>query len=218
MILSRTLHTFGLGESSIAEKLGPLMKRDRNPSVGTTVSGGIVSLRINARFVSPSEAQREMDETAAACRRALGDLIFGEDDETLASVAADLLKRAGKTVATAESCTGGLLAKYLTDIPGSSAYFKQGWVTYTNASKQQQMHVPEALIEGHGAVSEAVVNGDGKCRAMEISGRTMRWRFRESPARTAGHAEKPVGTVCIALGKRRCCWPRGRFRSRATAK
>src|SRR3954447_18051653 len=83
VILSRTLHTFGLGESSVAEKLGPLMDRKRNPSVGTTVSGGIVSLRINARFNSLGQATRELESTEAACRAALGLLIFGADDETL---------------------------------------------------------------------------------------------------------------------------------------
>src|SRR5581483_2350909 len=88
VILSRTLHTFGLGESWVAEKLGELMKRDRNPSVGTTVSQGIVSLRITARFGSREIAQQKLDETIVACRTALGELIFGEEDQTLAQVVA----------------------------------------------------------------------------------------------------------------------------------
>src|SRR5690606_26626367 len=88
VILSRTLHTCGLGESWEAERLGPLMDRSRNPSVGTTVSGGIVSLRLNARFGSREAAQRELDETERACRTALGDVVFGTDDDTLASVVA----------------------------------------------------------------------------------------------------------------------------------
>ena len=77
VILSRTLHTFGLGESALAELLGDLMRRNRNPSVGTTVTGGVVSLRVNSRFGSLAEAKRELEATEAACRSALGDLIFG---------------------------------------------------------------------------------------------------------------------------------------------
>ena len=113
VILSRTLHTFGMGESAVAEKLGPLMKRSNNPSVGTTVANGIVSLRLNARFDSLAEAQQQMETVTAACETALGDLIFGRDEKTLPHAVADLLRLGEnkRTVATAESCTGGLLAK-----------------------------------------------------------------------------------------------------------
>jgi nicotinamide-nucleotide amidase len=198
VILSRTLHTFGLGESGVAEKLGELMRRDRNPSVGTTVSGGVVSLRVNSRFGSMDEAAQKLEETEAACRAAVGDLIYGQDDETLdRAVAAELLRQK-RTVATAESCTGGLLAKMLTDLPGSSAYFRQGWVTYSNESKTDLLGVAPGLIDQFGAVSEAVVKvmansarARAKCDyALAISG----------VAGPGGGTEaKPVGTVCIAL-------------------
>ncbi|HZK81135.1 MAG TPA: CinA family nicotinamide mononucleotide deamidase-related protein, partial [Humisphaera sp.] len=141
VILSRTLHTFGVGESALAELLGDLMHRNRNPSVGTTVTGGVVSLRVNARFGSLAEAQRELEATESACRSALGDLIFGADLHTLPEVVAELLKndpialKYSPSISTAESCTGGLIAKMLTDVPGSSAYFRQGIVTYSNEAK-----------------------------------------------------------------------------------
>jgi nicotinamide-nucleotide amidase len=195
-ILSRTLHTFGLGESWVSEKLGSLMERGRNPSVGTTVSGGMVSIRINARF-GREQAQRELDATTQACRDALGDIIFGEDDDTLPSVVAQMLTSSRTTVATAESCTGGLLAKMLTDIPGSSAYFTHGWVTYANEAKIL-LGVPKELIDQYGAVSEqvaatlalaAAVQGKSDY-ALAISG---------IAGPTGGTPEKPVGTVCIAL-------------------
>ena len=217
VILSRTLHTFGLGESAVAEKLGNLMRRDRNPSVGTTVSGGIVSLRLNARFASLPEAQRELDATDAACRTALGDLIFGQDEQTLQGVIADMLISGkdvctalldnrssalpGIKVATAESCTGGLLAKMLTDTTGSSAYFTHGWVTYANETKVEQLGVPEALLKQHGAVSEpvAVAMAEG-ARRQEPHGdvRDRNHRHRRPHRRLA---TKPVGTVCIALAR-----------------
>jgi nicotinamide-nucleotide amidase len=204
VILSRTLHTFGLGESAVAEKLGDLMRRDRNPSVGTTVTGGVVSLRLNARFPSLVEAERELGATDDACRAALGDLIYGSEEETLQDVVARLLRadptarQHAPAVATAESCTGGLVAKMLTDIAGSSDYFRQGVVTYTNESKTKMLGVPAEVIARHGAVSEEVV------RAMALGAQ------RESGAAYAlavtgiagpGGATptKPVGTVWLAL-------------------
>jgi nicotinamide-nucleotide amidase len=198
VILSRTLHTFGLGESAVAEKLGDLMRRDRNPSVGTTVSGGVVSLRVNARFGSHDEAARQLRETEEACREALGTLVYGSDDETLDRVVGTMLAERHKTVCTAESCTGGLLAKMLTDVPGSSRHFRQGWVTYTNESKTDLLGVPAPLIAEHGAVSEPVVvamaegaRSRARCDyAIAISG---------VAGPDGGTAAKPVGMVCIAL-------------------
>jgi len=200
VILSRTLHTFGSGESAVAEKIGPQMMRGRNPSVGTTVSGGVVSVRINSSFGSHDEAARELASTEAACRAALGDLVYGADDETLQEVVGRKLIEGmpGRTVATAESCTGGLLAKMLTDKPGSSAYFDRGFVTYANAAKEDLLDVPGPLLAEHGAVSEPVVRAmaegvlrnTGAYYALAISGVA-------GPG--GGTPQKPVGTVCIAL-------------------
>jgi nicotinamide-nucleotide amidase len=199
VILSRTLHTFGMGESAVGEMLGELMDRGRNPLVGTTVSGGIVSVRITARESSPSLVQQKLDQTAEAVHAALGDLVYGQDDQTLpGAIAALLIQPTLKTVTTAESCTGGLLAKMLTDIPGSSEFFQRGWITYSNEAKTEMLGVDPALIADHGAVSEPVV------AAMAVAAR------RKSNADFAlaisgiagpggGTPAKPVGTVCIAL-------------------
>jgi nicotinamide-nucleotide amidase len=198
-ILQKTLHTFGAGESTVAERLGVLMQRGRNPSVGTTVSGGAVSLRVNARFESAAKAQAEIDQTIQGCRQAMGDLIYGEDGQTLAeAVAGMLLTRGGVTVATAESCTGGLLAKMLTDVAGSSAYFSQGWVTYSNEAKQAQLGVSPDTLAAHGAVSEPTVTemADG---ARGRSGATVALSISGVAGPGGGTDAKPVGTVCIAL-------------------
>jgi nicotinamide-nucleotide amidase len=198
-ILSRTLHTFGLGESAVAERLGPLMKRDRNPAVGTTVSGGVVSIRINARECDPPTARRALDETAAACEAALGDLIYGADDETLPHVVARLLKEPkALTVTTAESCTGGLLAKLLTDIPGSSAYYKLGFVTYSNQSKYERLGVPTEMINLYGAVSEPVVDAMAR-NARRLAKADLAVAISGVAGPDGGSPTKPVGTVCIAL-------------------
>lgn len=203
VILSRSLHTFGLGESAVAEKLGNLMDRRNNPSVGTTVANGIVSLRLNARFSSMAEAQQQLEAVTAACEAALGDLIFGRDDQTLAHVVAHLLRQGGqgekkRTVATAESCTGGLLAKMLTDLPGSSEYFTQGWVTYSNLSKYERLGVPTDVINVYGAVSEAVVEAMAK-NARRLASATYALAISGIAGPDGGSPAKPVGTVCIAL-------------------
>jgi nicotinamide-nucleotide amidase len=208
VILSRTLHTFGLGESAIAEKLGALMDRKRNPSVGTTVSAGLVSLRINGRSADLATAKQELDETDALCRAALGDLIYGQDETTLAMAVMGLLSTARDsedaslpaTVTTAESCTGGWLAKMITDIPGSSRHFERGWITYANAAKTELLGVEPATLEKYGAVSEPVV--------LEMAA-GARWRAKATFALAisgvagpdGGTAEKPVGTVCLAIAR-----------------
>lgn len=203
VILSRTLHTFGLGESHLAERLGDLMKRDRNPSVGTTVSAGIVSLRINARFSSLQQATDELEKTDAACRAALGSLIYGVDGLPLQAAVGQLLldrHKAGQsvTVTTAESCTGGLLAGMLTDIPGSSNYFHQGWVTYANQAKQQLLGVSADVLESHGAVSEPVVLAMAT-GARQRSGADVALAISGIAGPEGGSADKPVGTVWIAI-------------------
>jgi nicotinamide-nucleotide amidase len=203
VILQRTLHTFGMGESTVAEKLGPLMDRKRNPSVGTTVSGGLVSLRVNARFPSFEQAEAQMESTTDACKKALGDLIFGQDEDTLPKVLALLLNphagvQKARTVTTAESCTGGLVAKLLTDIPGSSEYFKMGFITYSNKMKYERLGVSEQIINTYGAVSEPVVDAMAR-NAKRLAKADFGIAISGVAGPTGGSATKPVGMVCFAL-------------------
>lgn len=197
-IRSLTLHTFGLGESAVAEKLGNLMDRDRNPSVGTTVSAGIVSLRINARADDLAHADRQLQQTADQCRAVLGELIFGQEDQSLASVVGQLLARSAQTVTTAESCTAGLLAKMLTDVGGSSRYFQRGWIVYSNQAKMQMLGVEEGILERHGAVSEPVVTAMAAA-ALQRAGASFALSISGIAGPEGGSEQKPVGTVCIGL-------------------
>lgn len=198
VILSASLHTFGVGESSIAERLGDLMRRDRNPSVGTTASGGVVTLRINSRFESREKAQEELHRTIDACRAAVGDLIYGEDDQTLQQVVGRMLAERKLTVTTAESCTGGLLAKLITDVSGSSEYFHAGFITYSNEMKYQRLGVSMEIINIHGAVSEPVVQAMAN-HAKRLAKADVALAISGVAGPTGGTAAKPVGTVCIAL-------------------
>jgi nicotinamide-nucleotide amidase len=199
VIRSRSLHTFGVGESAIGEMLGDLMNRAGNPSVGTTVSGGGVSLRITSRQPTVSMAEETLAQTVAECRAVLGDLIYGSDTDSLPSIVAKLLTQGPvRRITTAESCTGGLLAKMLTDIPGSSQYFHRGWITYCDQAKSEMLGVPPGLISQFGAVSEPVVSAmaDG---ARSRSKADFALAISGIAGPDGGTAEKPVGTVCIAL-------------------
>ena len=131
------------------------MVRGGNPGVGTTVHEGIVSVRIYATGTR-AEAAEMTERMKKEVRGRLGEICFGEDEERLEEAVAKMLREKRVTVATAESCTGGLLAKLLTDVAGSSAYFLRGWVTYANEAKHDELGVSQELIERHGAVSEEV--------------------------------------------------------------
>jgi nicotinamide-nucleotide amidase len=200
-ILTTKLNTFGGGESSIAAKLGPLMDRTRNPKVGTTVAGGFVSVRVRSEFPSPSQAQRELDDTIAQATRCLGPLVFGRDDDTLQQAVVALLCEQGKTLAVAESCTGGLLGGMLTDVPGSSRVFVGGFITYANAMKTGQIGVPPDMIQKHGAVSAptAAAMADG---SLQRSGADLALAVTGIAGPDGGTPDKPVGTVFVALADR----------------
>lgn len=203
VILQKTIHTFGAGESTVAEKLGDLMKRGRNPSVGTTVANGIVSIRVNARYDNRGDAEREMNSTAASVKAALGDLIFGEDLQTLPSVVSAMLRSASvngepMTVATAESCTGGLLSKFLTDEAGASSYFAAGWITYGNDFKTRELEVDPHLFETVGAVSEEVAIAMA-VGARQNAGSDYALAVTGVAGPEGGSDAKPVGTVWIGL-------------------
>jgi nicotinamide-nucleotide amidase len=200
-ILTETMQTFGAGESLIAEKLGNLMRRDCNPLVGTTASGGVVAVRIRSDYPSAAKAERELADVVLQVEKRLGDLVFGRGGISLAQAVGNLLKSRWKTVATAESCTGGLVGKLLTDVPGSSVYYRGGWVVYSNRFKERELGISMEIIIGHGAVSEQVarlmaenaVNRTGADYALALTG---------IAGPDGGSVEKPVGTVWIAMARK----------------
>jgi len=198
VIRTGVLRTFGAGESTIGQMLGDLMKRDRNPVVGTTVSGGVVGVRIRSDFPSADLADAAMAETEALVRESLGDFVYGRGEETLQDAVAGLLKRVGRKVVTAESCTGGLLSKFLTDVPGASEFFSGGWVCYSNRLKVEQLGVRGESLAEHGAVSEAVAL-EMAAGAIERSGADYALALTGIAGPGGGTPQKPVGTVWIAL-------------------
>jgi nicotinamide-nucleotide amidase len=205
VIRTRTLHTAGIAESELAQRLGNLMDRDRNPLVGTTASGGVVSCRL--RFegdASITAAEEALDATERQIRSVAGEYVFGAEQQTLAGVVIDMLRTRGHTLATCESCTGGLVSSLLTDVAGSSSVFAGGFVTYSNVLKSQLAGVDASVIDRHGAVSSEVARemAHGTLRrlsathAIAITG--IAGPSGAVPA-GEGRAAKPVGLVYIAL-------------------
>ncbi len=200
-ILTQKVNTFGMGESDVADRLGELMDRKRNPLVGTTVSEGLVSVRIRSEFDDAAKAQSELDYTLVQVERALGPIVIGRDATTLQAALVELLLARKATVATAESCTGGMVAKCITEVAGSSTIFAGGWVTYANEMKSSQLGVPAALIAEHGAVSEPVARAMAT-GAVEKSGANIAVSITGIAGPGGGTEAKPVGTVWIALAWR----------------
>lgn len=192
-IRCRVLSTFGLGESAVAEQLANLMDRARNPLVGTTASQGVVSVRLRATGLD----EAALDQTEQLVRSALGDFVFARDVSLAEHIVTRLRKRS-ETLATVESCTGGLVGSALTDIAGASATYLGGLVTYTNELKTALAGVEPAIIAEHGAVSCA-------CAIAMAEGTRSRLGATHAVAVTGiagpegGSEAKPVGTVWFAL-------------------
>lgn len=197
-IVVRKLKCFGTGESNIAELLGSLMERGRNPLINCTASRGIITLHIIATAKDKAKAQQMIQKDEVMLSELLGELIYGTGEQSLADVVAEKLTQQKKTIATAESCTGGLLAKLLTDLPGASSYFMCGWVSYSNEAKVNELGVPEQLIEKYGAVSEKVAEAMAE-GARKRAGADFAIGITGIAGPTGASAQKPVGLVYISL-------------------
>ena len=151
IILSRTFKTTGVGEGAVDERLSPILSSN-NPSIGVYAKQDGVHVRLTAKAQSAAEAQAMLDEREPTVRSLLGPIIWGSDDESLEVIVGKILREQGATLATMESCTGGLIANLITDISGSSEYFKGGVVSYTNDVKVT-IGVDPSLILEYGVVS-----------------------------------------------------------------
>jgi nicotinamide-nucleotide amidase len=197
-IAHRKINLFGKGESEIEAQALDLTARGRVPEVGITASEATIAFRIAAEGATEEEAQRLIEPTAALIYERFGDLIVGEGTEDVVDALVRELARTGRTIATAESCTGGLVAQMITSVPGVSHYYPGGLVTYSAEAKANLLDVPEALLKTHGAVSPEV--------AGEMA-RRVRERFRAdlglSVTGIAGpetdELGNPVGLVYLGL-------------------
>jgi nicotinamide-nucleotide amidase len=193
----RTLRTSGIPESRVQEKIGsPLYKLEAiGLEVGYCARVGQVDVRLSARG---ADAERVVREAVTIVQKTFGAQIYGFDDETIEAVVIRLLTERRKTLALAESCTGGCIAPRVTNVPGASAVFLGGFVTYSNALKQQCLGVRAGTLAAHGAVSEPVAREMAE-GARRQTGADFAVAVTGIAGPGGGTREKPVGTVFIAL-------------------
>jgi nicotinamide-nucleotide amidase len=198
MLVIRKLNCFGAGESKIAEMLSDIADRKRNPQINYTVNYGVVTIHITARADTLKEAAKLADADAELISKRLGSLVFSTGGQTLAEVVGRLLTAGKKTLAIAESCTGGLLGSMITDIPGASRYFTHGWITYSNNAKITELGVPAEFIEKYGAVSEEVASAmANQAKKRAVTNYAIAITGIAGP--DGGTAQKPAGLVFIGI-------------------
>ena len=156
VIVSHTIKLFGIGESSMEAQLRDQMNAMSNPTLAPYAKEGECELRVTAKAATDAEAQALLRPTVEQVRALFGDKVYGVDVPSLEYVVIQALKTKDLTLGVAESCTGGLIAKRLTDVPGASAAFKGGIVSYTNEIKENLLGVPPHMLERYGAVSKEV--------------------------------------------------------------
>ncbi len=156
VIASHTIKLFGIGESTMEAQLREQMNHMQNPTLAPYAKEGECELRVTAKAPDDAAAQALLQPTVEQVKALFSDKVYGVDVPSLEYVVLEGLKAKGLTLGTAESCTGGLMAKRLTDIPGASQVFKGGIVSYTNEVKAQVLGVPQHLLDQFGAVSQEV--------------------------------------------------------------
>ncbi|MCE5200122.1 MAG: competence/damage-inducible protein A [Armatimonadota bacterium] len=197
IIKSRILRVAGLGESSVEDKVKHLLK-NANPTLAPYAKTGEVHLRVTAKAATISEADALIDSMDREVVGVLGDHVFGRDEETLEEVVVKSLVEHGLTLSLAESCTGGLIANRITDIPGSSDAFLMGVVSYSNQAKMDLLGVDEQLLIDHGAVSEEVARAMAEGARMR-AGSDIAVSVTGIAGPTGATPTKPVGLVYVAL-------------------
>ena len=217
VIVSHNVHIYGKGEAPVAMIMDDKMDGE-NPTLAPYAKEGECLLRVTAKAKDEQTAHEMCKPLIEEIKRRLGDYVYSVDVESLEELVVMELKKARKTLATAESCTGGLLSKRITDIPGSSEVFHMGCITYANEAKEALLFVPHEILERHGAVSgetakamaEGIVRRSGSSIGVGITG---------IAGPDGGTMEKPVGLIYIALSDGKSTWvtkrsPIGRTKSR----
>ncbi|MEE8267538.1 MAG: competence/damage-inducible protein A [Gemmatimonadales bacterium] len=194
VIASRVLRTAGIGESSLAEQMGDIEDVIAPVTLAYLPGEAWVDLRLTAWKHSAGESQALLERAAQQVRERAGEFCFGQDDDDLAGVVLEHARRAGMTLAVAESCTGGQVGQRLSAIPGSSDVFRGGVIAYHNDVKHSQLGVPLEMLEREGAVSEPVARAMAE-GAAERLGADLAIAITGVAGPAGGTDDKPVGTV-----------------------
>ncbi|MDD4296746.1 MAG: competence/damage-inducible protein A [Ruminiclostridium sp.] len=198
VLVSKMLKIFGIGESEMESRLIDLIDKQDNPTIAPYVSQGEITVRVTARCANKEEALQLLNPVVNEIKERLGSLVYAEEGESLEQVVFNLLKEKRLVMATAESCTGGLLAGKITSLPGASEIFEQGYITYANKAKINDLGVLEETINKYGAVSREtaleMVNGLKKKTKASVC-----VSITGIAGPDGGTPEKPVGLVYIGL-------------------
>ena len=201
------LHVFGFPESHIDEMIRPVVDRKWSQD-GLTVTFGIlahrsiIDVKATVQGKSPSAVKTLSGKIRKSLYGILGPKIYGEGEETLESVVGRMLKKKGKTLSLAESCTGGLIASKITNVPGSSDYLLEGLVTYSNAAKTRLLGIKPDILRRYGAVSEPTALKMAR-GALTRSGSDWAVSVTGIAGPSGGTKEKPVGTVCFGIASKK---------------
>ena len=201
IIYSTMVRICGLGESFVENEIRDLIDKQTNPTIATYAKIGQVDLRVTAKAASEKEAAKLAKPMLKELVKRFGDHIYTMDEhKSLEEVIVHFLKERSLTLTTAESCTGGMIAARITDVPGASEVFKQGLVTYSNRAKRKLLDVKKTTLKEYGAVSEKTAKEMAKNGAF-ITGSDVCVSVTGTAGPTGGTEEKPVGLVYIG-----CCY------------
>ena len=195
--VSQVIKVFGPGESQVEEMLQEIMDEPRGCSLALLAEKGEIFIRVTAEGETPEDSHRILKELRNRILASMGDNVYGYDDDTLITVVGSLLQAEGLTLATAESCTGGYLSKMMSELPGSSAFFWGGAVTYSNEAKNKLIKVQDNTISKYGAVSEETAR-EMAAGIQRVSGSDIAVAITGIAGPEGGSDLKPVGLVYIA--------------------
>jgi nicotinamide-nucleotide amidase len=223
VLWARTLRLAGVGESQVADLLADLLAAQQDPSIALYASPAEVRIRLASKSPHELVASQVFAPVEQEIRKRLGAAVYGVDDESMEVAVGRALVAAGATLAVAESCTGGLIASRITDVPGASRYFLAGYVTYSNEAKRDLLRVSEEILQSYGAVSENCAEAMAR-GARERSGADYAAAVTGIAGPTGGTPDKPVGLVYMAIADDRGCaverhlWPgsRDQFKRRVS--
>lgn len=204
IIVSHNIRTFGIGESSMAERVNDLFDSE-NPTVAPYAKDGEALLRVTAMAKSKEEAEKLCEPIINEIKKRLDGYVYGIDYKCIEEAVVKALKERHLTVATAESCTAGLIAKRITDIPGASEVFECGIVSYANRIKHKVLGVSEEDLNEYGAVSEPVARQMAQ-GALKISGADIAVSVTGIAGPDSDSTNKPVGLIYIGLADRDNVW------------
>ena len=191
----------GLGESYVETQIADLIENQSNPTIATYAKTGEVHLRVTAKAADEKEAKKLIKPMVKELKNRFGNSIYTTDENvTLEETVVNLLKEKELTLTTAESCTGGMLGARLTNVPGVSDVYKQGFITYSNRAKRKMLDVKKNTLKDYGAVSDKTAKEMAKNGAF-ITGSDVCVSITGIAGPGGGTPEKPVGLVYIA-----CCY------------